>query len=96
MRFLSLRRHDPDQVVEGHRAACAYRYLSPLPGHPLERVTCCDGWQSESIDDSRSIALAVPWHFRKNFGRMRDANEAKGFLWNIQPAGSCSLPKNNG
>jgi hypothetical protein len=34
--FPSLRRHDPDQVLKGYRAAVetAQRNLSPLPGTP--------------------------------------------------------------
>jgi hypothetical protein len=42
-RFLSLRRHDPDQVrrVSAPRSAAGQRHLSPLPGHPLEEAIIC-------------------------------------------------------
>src|SRR6266436_5642096 len=41
--FLSLRRHDPDQVrrVSAPRLTTGQRRLSPLPGHPLEEAIIC-------------------------------------------------------
>ena len=43
-------------------------------------------YASQSMNECR-IDLAVPLDFSKNFGRMRDANETKGFVSMEHPAG---------